>query len=264
MELELNKPTFGTVAGRSAVLSLSYDYKENKNVGREKLPKTLQDYFVYMNDPHLASCIQSRYAGVQSKLYDIEYNGNMPEMFELVKDVIDSLDNNRIMREMLYSLLLGYSVSEIFWSIDNGFYVISDVIGKPSWWFDFDDNNLAYFKGEDDDKRILLDNNKFIVVQNNASYDNPHGEALLAKCYYALAFKKAGLELWVRFLDKYGIPVTTAKVANASNEVLKEVVSMLDDLKANGNAAFSDSVDVSMLDASGAKSDILFKDFIHY
>ncbi len=52
---------------------------------------------------------------------------------------------------------------------------------------------------------------KFIIFQNNATYENPYGDAVLSKCYAPVKLKKGGMELWVRYIEKYSIPYLIAK-----------------------------------------------------
>ncbi len=103
----------------------------------------------------------------------------------------------------------GYSVFELFWRRDGNHLRLTGIVEKPRHWFGFDGaGQLIFF--ENGQKRNVPPG-KFLVVQHEPTYQNPYGLRLLSRCLWPVAFKQAGVEWTMRFLEKYGMPWQIAK-----------------------------------------------------
>jgi phage gp29-like protein len=52
---------------------------------------------------------------------------------------------------------------------------------------------------------------KFILTLNNPSFENPYGEALLSRAYWAWYFRFNGWNFFAKFLERAGIPLLVGK-----------------------------------------------------
>lgn len=219
-------------------------------------------------DTHLASIIQSRKSGVLSLEWELLFDDNSPIQSDFLQDIFNNLDLNNIISEMLEAPLYGYKFLEIVWRIENGQLLPKDIIGKPCEWFVFNENNIPYFVDSSNQKHHA-NSNKFLILQNNASYNNPYGEAILSKCFWSIFFKKEAVKSWATFLEDYGLPFLVAEndgnsVVNDTNDTSKDLLEQLEDMRQGGRAVPPQGWKISALDVSGASSPAIFEANIHY
>lgn len=60
---------------------------------------------------------------------------------------------------------------------------------------------------------------KVLLLQHESDYENPYGQPLLGKCYWACTFKSTALRFWVNFIEKFGMPTIIASSDVAFSEV---------------------------------------------
>lgn len=221
----------------------------------------ISSYDDLRTDPHLSSIIQSRKSGVLSLEWEILYDDESREN-EFIKNIFNNLNINRIISEMLEAPLYGFKYLEIYWRLTNGFYVPVDIIGKPCDWFVFNSNNLGYFVNAKNEK-VYCNNNKFLLLQHNATYTNPYGEALLSKCFWAVKFKKDVTKFWLTYIEKYGMPFLYGKTNSTIEKSTEDLLLTLDKARHDGVVVTNSDDDVTFLDLTKASSPMIFKDFIH-
>jgi hypothetical protein len=156
--------------------------------------KTYQTYRDLKNDPHLWACIQSRKSGVISYKYEIQQNNSDNNIFNFIKYNIDNINIERLIRQMLEAVLMGFQVFEIIWQPiyfgNNLLYSIKSIDVRPQEYFYFDvkgnlklkSDTMNYLSGVPKYK-TNLPKYKTLLVQHEADYDNPYGQPLLSKCY---------------------------------------------------------------------------------
>lgn len=253
----------GAIATRRNAFDVADDKIANPNTDNNKLPNSLQVYSNFTNDPHVWSCVQSRKSGVLSMDWEITHGDSGSPVTELINSVFNWLDIRKIMIQILDAPLYGFQPLEIFWDYDGQFLVPMDLVAKPAWWFYFDNDNMCRFK--DYSNGTVLQRNKFIVVQHNGSYYNPYGDAIFAKCYASLIFKRGGIELWALFVQKYGMPWLWAKVGSGKAEDLDAILKAIIELKQTGGISTPEDVDIQVLDeGANSNSSENYLKFIHF
>lgn len=187
-------------------------------------------------DPHLSGVIQQRKSGALKFELKTDKDRSEDKIVEFVNENLRYLDTHKITNEFLNAPYYGMTVSEVIWEYVDGKYWIQDIIAKPLDRFFFDyDNNLKYITA--DNKKEPIPPYKFILSQHNASYDRPHGEALLSKCFWPWTFKKGGLKFALIFMEKYGMPFIIGKQPRGqgkekANELLDNLTAMIQDAAA--------------------------------
>lgn len=256
---------FGSIATRFDAFGYVKEILDNPNEDGNTLVNDLAKYSRFLYDPHVASCIQSRKSGVLSMNWEIIHSDNDTPVTKFINDVFSWLDIRKIISHILDAPLYGYKPLEIYWDYEGEYLVPMDVIGKPSWWFHFTKNQFLYFKkSQETNYGTALPRYKFLLAQHNDSYDNPYGEAVLAKCYMPLIFKRGGFELWAQYIQKYGMPYLWASVSSANDEDIKSAVSALQALKQDGAAAASETINTQLLDGSSGGSSQNYLEFVHF
>jgi len=222
------------------------------------------------NDPHVASCIQSRKSGVLSQTWEIQPASEINDFISTSAQLVfNRLDLYKIISEMLNAPLFGFQVLEIVWKIDyiSGVRLIVPAVvqGKPQKWFSFDPLGIPRFKNFETKNDEILLPYKFIVLQYQATYENPYGEAILSKCLWPVVFKKAIVTFWAKFAEKFGMPHFVGKTDSvATTEDYDKFLEILDNLIQDGSAVISNTETIEILNANTVSSAQIYKEFIDF
>jgi len=220
--------------------------------------KGIEAYRGLTTDAHLYAVIQQRKAGVLSLPGYIEAD-------EYIQDILNPLmrrlDQDTLVSQILNAPLYGYAVLEIIWEtvyINGKKWILpARVEEKPQEWFRFDQANSLRYRSLTHPDGIPLPDKKFLLVQNDATYMNPYGEKVLSRCYWPVNFKKTGLEFWVMFTERYGLPFVVGKQPAASTpEDSAELLAKLDEMIRSSAAVIPDNSSVDIISfPSGASID---------
>jgi phage gp29-like protein len=253
----------GAVATLNSNNSLvAYDgIVENANKVLKELGNTLADLSNLLYDPHIFSVVQSRKSAVLAMEYEILTDDK--EKQEFIYETFSKIDLKGLISEILDAPLFGYKPIELYWDFQEGKVILQNAIGKPPFWFDFD--NKGRLKYYSNGAFEFVPNKKFILVQHNATYDNPYGHALLTNCLRPYIYKKGALQLWAEFVQKYGSPFLIGKAeTNVNPEQLAKLNELLQDAKRNFTIATSSTFDISTLEVDRNSASALFEGFISF
>ena len=178
----------------------------NPDLVLKKLGKNINDYEELLTDSQVYASLQSRFSGVRSLEYGVNVDREQTEQSVFVERVLADLDMNAVIGQILQAIPFGIQFLEIYWQPRGGRIVPVSIVSKPREWFVFDGFNRPLFRTGTAFQGEMLEPRKFLVVQNNATYNNPYGEALLSRCWWSVQFKKNAMKFWVRFTEKYGMP----------------------------------------------------------
>jgi len=220
----------------------------------ELLAANNYDYNIYRNlltDPQLNAAIQQRKQQVQQMDYEIDHDQNH-ERREEAKEFFKLLPVKSMINEMLDSILYGFSVLEIYWELQNGKIIPVDVKGKPQEWFMFNTKNELVLRKningaytfEEGEK---LPEFKFIINQNQPTYNNPYGQKILQKCYWPVTFKRSTIEYWQTSVERYGMPFLIGYYPSAAtpaeqDELLTALEQMIENNVTVINENFIDKI----------------------
>ncbi|WP_416739242.1 DUF935 domain-containing protein [Pseudomonas sp. NFX71] len=194
--------------------------------------------------------------------------GDAPTNVErFISDWLTDLDLDRIIRELLDAPLFGYQPLELIWQPIGTHLVPQDLLGKPSEWFFYDQNNALRFRAKDaGPDGELCDPQRFIVARQDATYANPYGFPDLSMCFWPATFMKGGLKFWVQFTEKYGSPWVIGKHPRGATD--DETNLLLDSLEAmvqDAVAAIPDDASVQIIEAAGkAGSAEVYRQLLEY
>lgn len=241
-------------------------YLPNPDVILKKLGKDQLIYDEICADGHVSACITNRKAGVLSLKHAINRGKAKNKETEFIEDIFEDFDLIKIFREILDAPMYGYRVMEIDWTHINSQWVPKDLIGKPSRWFVFDDENQLRMKTRLNLAGEIMPENKFIIAAHGATYDNPYGDALLSKCFWSTTFKKGGLKFWVVLAEKFGIPHLVGKhQPGASSEEINQLLDAMEMMIQDAVAAIPNNAEIAPLEAGTKRaSSDLFKDLLTY
>ncbi len=222
-------------------------------------------------DAHLWSCIQSRKSGLLSMSYKLECNDSSDEVLSKVNTMLKRLDIYNIMRDILEAPLFGWQPMEIIWEIDPNNYELipKNIIPRPHEWFGFNsDGELVLnnrITSNEFDSEMPLHPLKTLCPRFEATYDNPYGNALLAKCYWPIIFKNSGVKNWVHFAERYGMPILMGQYTRGSTrdeaDRLADALSLMSEDSVIVTPA---DINISFHEAVRSTSNSLYRELIKY
>ena len=209
-----------------------FSYLPNPDKVLKKAGKDIEVYEELLNDPFVKGVFTSRKAGVLLKEWNITNNDSTAENkkeIDFAKGILNNINVYEFINKALASLFYGYQVFEIIWGEEGDFIVPLKLVAKPQRWFNFDKDGKLLFKSKTNPNGQKVPDNKFLVVKNENSYENPYGLPIAALIYWVTVFKKGGLKFWVKFTEKYGMPILTGKY-NANAFEPTEIEKLINDL----------------------------------
>ena len=230
----------------------------------KKQGKDITIYKELLCDSHVFACIQSRKSGVLSLEWDINRGLDKDENAEEIEKLLKKLDIHKLISDILDATSFGFQPLEIMWKRDKSGHVLPErVIAKPPEWFCFDDDNNLKFRTKENYYGELLPDKKFLLVQNNPTYNNPYGERTLSRVFWNVTFKKGGMKFWVIFTEKYGMPHLIGKhPRGATKAETDSLADMLEEMVQDAIAVIPDDSSVEIKEASKSSSAEIYEKLI--
>lgn len=221
-----------------------------------KQGKDMRIYRELLCDPHVFACIQSRKSGVLSLEWDINRGLDKDKNAELIENLLKKLDIQKLISDILDSTQFGFQPLEIIWKkYKNGYILPERIVAKPPEWFCFDDENNLKFRTKENYYGELLPDKKFLLAQNNPSYNNPYGERTLSRVFWSVTFKKGGMKFWVIFTEKYGMPHLIGKhPRGATKDETDSLADMLESMVQDAIAVIPDDSSIEIQEANKTSS----------
>ena len=230
----------------------------------KKQGKDIRIYKELLCDPHVFACTQSRKAGVLSLDWEINRGLDKDQNAEDVENLLKKLDLQKIISDILDATQFGFQPLEIIWKRDKSGHIMPErVTAKPPEWFCFDDDNNLKFRTKENYYGEIVPDKKFLLAQNNPSYNNPYGERTLSRVFWNVTFKKGGLKFWVVFTEKYGMPHLIGKHPRGSTkEETNSLADMLEDMVQDAIAVIPDDSSIEIQEASKSSSAEIYEKLI--
>lgn len=229
-----------------------------------KQGKDITIYKELLCDSHVFACVQSRKAGVLSLDWDINRGLDKDENAETIEKLLKKLDVHKLISDILDATSFGFQPLEIMWERDKSGHVMpARIIAKPPEWFCFDDDNNLKFRTKENYYGELVPDKKFLLVQNNPTYNNPYGERTLSRVFWNVTFKKGGMKFWVVFTEKYGMPHLIGKhPRGATKAETDSLADMLEEMVQDAIAVIPDDSSVEIKEASKSSSAEIYEKLI--
>ena len=229
-----------------------------------KQGKDVRVYKELLCDPHVFACVQSRKSGVLSLEWEINRGLDKDEKAKAIENLLKQLNIHKLISDILDTTQFGFQPLEIIWKRDKSGYILPEkIVAKPPEWFCFDDNNTLKFRTKENYYGEELPNKKFLLAQNNPSYNNPYGERTLSRVFWPVTFKKGGLKFWVIFTEKYGMPHLIGKhPRGATKEETNTLADMLEEMVQDAIAVIPDDSSVEIQEANKSSSAAIYEQLI--
>ncbi|MDO5674794.1 MAG: DUF935 family protein [bacterium] len=223
-------------------------------------------------DDQVTMAIQLRKRKVQTK-GDYDYSPGQPDKGEepakAAAALCDALTSDlapiklkNVFNGVLDANFYGYSVFELFWRPEGKLMRLAGMVEKPREWFGFDGEGRLFFSANG--QKQYPPYGKLLVVRHEPTYANPYGLRLLSRCLWPVAFKQAGSEWCMRFLEKYGMPwqVATAPT-NYDQKQRQQLASSLAAMVQDAVAVLPAGSEHKLEQASGDNSENYLQ-FLHF
>lgn len=244
------------------------------------LRKLNMDQTVYKDlrsDEQVGSLMARRKSLTKSLDWDIDQNEASDKEVELCKRALTILSDKKnkvkdIISQSLNPIFFGYSVFEVVWEMIDGAWLPVKIQEKPREWFLFDSENTLRFRtqfdwngvpviGENVDPKYAY---KFILLQNEAEYENPYGDKALSRCFWPVTFKRGGMRFFSVFIEKYGMPFIFGKLPRGSKpEEHYDLMSKLSNMVQDAVGTGPDDSSIQILEPKGSANGDLHEKYLN-
>lgn len=228
-------------------------------------------YRELLSDSHLAAVLDSRSAATTGHEWMLDQNDCPARPFKAIqnwffkilerKRGVDDLSREEVIESLMDVVYWGYQPTELVWDFEGGFWLPVQIIPKPPEWFMWFVNadgvpELRFLDQEHHIEGLKPpDEYTLICPRIKPSYDNPYGRGVAQRCFWPVVFKKAGMEFWLNFMERFGTPWVLGKMnANATTEQLTQFTQDLKQLVQDAVIAISGTdKTVELLESKNAK-----------
>ena len=216
------------------------------------------DYKIYkevLRDDQVASCFAQRRLAVVAKEIQVEASGTGradKKAADFLTEHIKALPFDRITDKMLYGVYYGYAPAEIMWGRDGANMIIDTIKVRDRVRFGFDGFGNLRLKTFSNPEGELLPDRKFWSFCTGADHDDePYGLGLAHWLYWPVFFKRAGIQYWMIFLERFGQPTTVGKhPTNATQEERRKLLDALEAIATDTGITIPQGMEISFLEAA--------------
>lgn len=217
----------------------------------------LEAYTELLRDDQVAPCFEQRRKAVVHSEWTVDPGTESAEdqaAADALRENLEAIDFDQITDRMLFSLMYGYGVAEIIWSIDGGRVIIEDIKVRDRSRFRFDIDLRLHLMTPTSTKGIPMPDRKFWTWSvGSETSDNPYGRGLGHALYWPVFFKRNATKFWMIFLDKFAQPTAVARVPTSlqhDREQLNEILAMLGAIQTDSAVTIPEHITVELLEAT--------------
>lgn len=207
-------------------------------------------------DALIGSAIRRRKAAVKGLERGFNQGDTSTPVCEFLREMIARWDLDTLIGSILDTPLYGWQPAEVMWAVDNGRWVVTDIIAKPHKWFFFTaDGELRFREKNAGTEGMILPPMKFICPVQDGSTENPYGIPDLSMCFWPALFKKHGWKFWMVFVEKYATPWIVGRHRRGeSQDNIDKLMDVLEQMVQDAVAAIPDDSSVEIMEAGGKSS----------
>jgi len=216
-------------------------------------------------DPHINAKLQQLKDEVLSKEFHIvpaDESQKAKEIAEFVEKVIyENLNIEQDFAELLTAIEFGFSVSEVIWRQENGYWLPDSLKARKQEKFRFNTKGELLYYDPVEGWKKLDTTYKFIIHRHNPQVENPYGTSVLLSCYWPWMFKKAGWKFWLKVAEKFGVPTVLALINNPDlpkeqkEEIADFIAESLLNIQEDSAVALIGVDEVKTLESKGGAED---------
>lgn len=216
----------------------------------------LQVYEEVMRDDQVMSTFQQRRLAVTSVPWEVQPGGNAlkdKKAAEFITAVLMKIGFDNLTEKMLFGTFYGYSISECMWAYDGSNITLDKIKVRKARRFRFAPNGDLHMltfanmlPGE------VMPPKKFWAFSCGADNDDePYGLGLAHWLYWPVFFKKNGIKLWLKFLDKFAQPTGLGKYpAGSQQNDINKLLGALQAISTDSGIAVPEGMAIELLEAA--------------
>jgi len=259
--------SFANAAGAWWILN---QHLPNPDRVLQKRGQSLLLYRELLSDAHLTATLDSRESSTLAYDWRME-RGDCPSrifktlekwFFSIIerKMSIADLSRDEVMSNLLDVIYWGYQPAELTWDYVYGMWLPVQITPKPPEWFqwfvDANGNPELRFMSRQNPVTGEAPPDQFTLIcpRIKPTFENPYGRGVAARCFWPIVFKRAGMEFWLNFMERFGTPWVKGKIDGAANDSdMDEFVTDLRTLVQDAVIAVSGNKDVELLESKTTK-----------
>lgn len=236
----------------------------------QKRGQSMAVYRELLSDSHLGAVLESRESATLSYEWRIErgecptriYNAISRWFFSIIerKMSVEDLSRDELTSNLLDVIFWGYQPAELTWDYLYGLWLPISITPKPPEWFAWHINEagapeLRFISREHPiDGEAPPDPWTIICPRIKPTYDNPYGRGVAGRCFWPIVFKRAGIEFWMHFMERFGTPWVKGKIdGNADDPTLEKFANDLRVLVQDAVIALAGNREVEILESKNQK-----------
>ena len=216
------------------------------------------DYEIYkevLRDDQVASCFAQRRLAVVAKELQVDAGGTSradKKAADFISEQIKTMAFDKATDKMLYGVYYGYAAAEIMWGRDGANIVVDAIKVRDRRRFGFDGFGQLRLKTFSNPEGELLPPKKFWSFCTGADHDDePYGLGLAHWLYWPVFFKRAGIQYWMVFLERFGQPTTVGKhPTNATPDEKRKLLEALEAIATDTGITIPQGMEISFLEAA--------------
>lgn len=231
-----------------------------------KLGKAITIYDDLSVDPRVDASLSQRLYKNKKLSWDLNKGKSKSREMKIAKRMIDHIGVYDMMDEIYEAAKYGLKVFEVVWTKSMDGFLWPTVFGLPPEWFFFNyKGELRWNKWNSYPKGAEIPAGQYILVRRNGSYKQPYGEAILARVFWWVTFKRDLVRYWNSHTMKYGTDALYAQHSfGADSQEAKMVEEGLKNIIAQRIAQFPDGVTLNSLQTASRDGAELYKKAIDY
>lgn len=234
-------------------------------------------YKEMLSDSHLTACLDSRESATLARDWAIDRGDCPKRIYDIIyewffsilerKSSVEDLSRDEFLSNIMDVVYYGYQPAELSWDLFRGLWVPIQIVPKPPEWF-------IWFIREDGvpELRFLSRTNPIdgepppdqftmICPRIKATFDNPYGRGVATRCFWPIVFKRAGIEFWMNFMERFGTPWVKGTItAGATTTELTDFAHDLRHLVQDAVIAISGNRTVELLESQKMSGENGFRD----
>ena len=242
----------------------------NPDIVLKRRGQSIVIYRELLSDSHLAAVLDSRSSATLGHDWVIDRNDCPARPFKAIenwffnilerKSSVDDLSREEMIENLMDVVYWGYQPAELVWGFEGGFWLPMQIVPKPPEWFQWYITNTGVpelrflSQANPIDGQRPPDEYTLICPRIKPSYENPYGRGVAGRCFWPVVFKRAGMEFWLNFMERFAMPWVVGKMNSTDTTALTQFTTDLKSLVQDAVIAISGTdKTIEMLEAKNSK-----------
>lgn len=243
-------------------------YGTNRMWTKDKVLKNqglnIEDLTDLEYDNQVSATMQLRKDNVKKLLWEINKGMDDTAISDFVKSNFEMWNIQQLIDHFLSAIGYGYSVSEKYFIPKGDRLILHSIQPKPAHWFFWDTSGSLRFKSVNGESGRRLTKDKFVVVQNGATEDNPYGIARLSRCWTPVTFKRGVYQYWMRYISKYGVPVIIGRGDTSTEHLAEKLQNAVDSIMEGNNVSLDIDDVIEVINPGGNNGQLFLQTIEHF